>query len=123
MSLGRLLTPAKVAVTLLLGFVLYRFAPTVSYRVLAVAAAAAGSVEFVVSDLRRSLPQTTRLARACACCVLVIAFAPWRIAGAALCLAVFAVVGLVVRARSYSIPRAMLWFSPLALGLATWLIP
>lgn len=123
MTSGRRLALAKFLMATLLGTALYRLAPNVPYRVLALALALAVTFDLVVTDLFRPFAPTRRIVRACACCVLVVAFAPWRIAGVALCIAVFGLVGIAARARAQEIPRVLLWLSPLLLGVATWLLP
>jgi hypothetical protein len=113
---------ARFIMAAVLGLVLYRLAPTVSYRMLAMAFGTAVTIELVVSDLTRPLSATSRLRRACTGCILVVACAPWRITGAMLCLAVFGIAVLVARARPRQIPMTLLWLSPFLLGVGTWLI-
>jgi hypothetical protein len=118
----RNLALAKFFAAAVLGVALYRFAPAVSYRVLALAFGVAACVELVVTDLTTPLSPRSRLIRAGGCCLLVVAFAPWRIIGAVFCLAVFGAAGISERARHEPTPRMLLWLAPLALSIGTWLL-
>jgi hypothetical protein len=113
---------AELLAAVAVGIVLFILAPGLSPVILAAAFAALLATSMVIQDLRRPMTPARRLYRSCASCIIVLAFAPWRIVGALVCLGLFAVMVLVVRRRPDSIPRLGLWLAPLVPALAVLLV-